>query len=71
MAATKGKAGRKPTGTAEEMLRFLPADSVTEWQKRVYEETGLGRTQFYEHKRALEKDGRIAREIATNRVIQR
>lgn len=54
MAAKPGKPGRKPTCTPEEMLRFLPATSVTEWQARVTEETGLGRSRFYSHKNYLE-----------------
>ena len=59
MASTPGKAGRKPTCTAEEMLQFLPASSVSEWQQRVKEETGLAASQFYSHKKNLEAGNRI------------
>lgn len=69
MAAKPGKAGRKPTCTAEEMLRYLPADSLSDWQKRVAEETGLGRSQFYEHKKHLEIAGCFRKERTTNRIV--
>jgi hypothetical protein len=59
MAAKPGKAGRKPTCTPEEMLRFLPAVSVTEWQQRVKEETGLSASSFYSLKKHLEAGNRI------------
>jgi len=70
MAATKGKGGRKPLCTAEDMLRFLPADSVKDWFERVKDETGLGQTQFYSHKKALEKGEKVRRESGTNRLIR-
>lgn len=67
MASKPGKAGRTAKCTPEEMLQYLPAESVTEWQKRVLEETGLGSTQFYEHKKAL--GNKFRREAGTNRLI--
>ena len=69
MASTPGKAGRKPTCTAEDMLAFLPAKNVSDWQKRVKDETGLGQSQFYTHKAKLEATGKIRRETATHRII--
>jgi len=59
MAAKPGKAGRKPTCTPEEMLQYLPAASVTEWQRRVKEEAGLATTRFSLHKKHLEAGNRI------------
>ena len=59
MAAKPAKAGRKPTCTPEEMLRFLPAANVKDWQAAVSEETGLSRSQFYDHKRHLEAGNRV------------
>jgi AAA domain len=59
MAAKPAKAGRKPTCSPEEMLRFLPAANVKEWQAAVSEETGLSRSQFYDHKRHLEAGNRV------------
>jgi hypothetical protein len=62
MASKPGKSGRKPKCTPEDMLAYLPADSSKEWKDRVRGETGLGESQFYEHKKQLEKSGRITRE---------
>ena len=69
MAGKPGKSGRKATCTPEEMLRYLPAATVKEWRERVKEETGLGATQFYTHKKKLEKDRKIRREPGTNRML--
>jgi hypothetical protein len=69
MASTAGRVGRKPTCTAHDMLRFLPADSVKDWLARVKDETGLGQSQFYTHKATLESAGRIHREPSTHRII--
>lgn len=69
MASKPSKGGRKPKCTADEMLAYLPATTVKEWLSRVREETGLSETQFYEHKRVLEAQKRIRREVATNRLI--
>jgi hypothetical protein len=69
MASKPTKAGRKPTCTAEDMLRYLPAATVKEWQERVNEETGLGQSQFYTHKATLETKVKFRRETATNRII--
>ncbi len=69
MAATKGKAGRKPLCSADKLLAFLPADSVKQWQERVEEETGLGRSVFYEHKKTLELNQKFRREHGTNRLL--
>ena len=68
MATRAKQPGRKPLCTAEDMLRFLPA-TAKEWQARVSEETGLGRTQFFDHKRHLESIGKTRREHSTNRII--
>jgi hypothetical protein len=70
MASIPGKGGRKPTCTADDMLRFLPADSVKDWQARVNEETGLAQSQFYTHKKTLEKAEKVRREVGTNRLIK-
>lgn len=59
MAATPGKAGRKPTYKAELLLDYLPAARVKEWQERVKEETGMGATMFYQFKADLESRGAI------------
>jgi hypothetical protein len=69
-ASKPKKAGRKAKCTANEMLQYLPAATVAEWQERVHEETGLGETQFYEHKKTLETAGRIRREPGTGDIIQ-
>jgi hypothetical protein len=69
MAASKGKAGRKPRCSADQLLKFLPADTVREWQQRVEEETGLGRSVFYEHKKTLELNQKFRREHGTNRLL--
>ena len=62
MAAKPRKAGRKPICTPDDLLRFLPAPGMKEWQQRVGEEHGLGKSQFYEHVRQLEQHGKIKRE---------
>jgi hypothetical protein len=59
MASKPGKTGRKPTCTPEEMLQYLPADSIKAWQEAVSENTGLSRSQFYDHKRQLEAGNRV------------
>jgi hypothetical protein len=57
MAATKGKAGRKKTYNAEQLLSHLPAARVKDWQERVKEETGMSAGLFYELKAELESRG--------------
>lgn len=69
-ASKPKKAGRKAKCTANEMLQYFPAASVVEWQERLHEETGLGETQFYGHKKTLETAGRIRREPGTSEIIQ-
>ncbi len=70
MAASPKKTGRAPKCTADEMLQYLPAANVSEWQRRVKDETGLGETQFYNHKKELEARKAIRKETATNRIIR-
>lgn len=69
MASKPRKPGRNTLCAAEEMLRFLPAENAKDWQARVAEETGLGRTQFFDHKRHLEEGGKIRRDPSTKRII--
>jgi hypothetical protein len=69
-AAKPGRAGRKAKASPEDLLRYLPAASVTEWQERVREETGLAGTQFYAHKKTLETAGKIHREAGTSRILR-
>ncbi|MES2659277.1 MAG: AAA family ATPase [Verrucomicrobiota bacterium] len=59
MAAKPRKAGRAPTCTPEGMLAYLPVANVKEWQTAVSEDTGLSRSQFYDHKRHLEAGNRV------------
>jgi RecA-family ATPase len=70
MASQPKKSGRAPKCTADDMLQYLPADTASEWQRRVKEETGLGETQFYNHKRDLEQRKAIRKEVGTNRIIR-
>lgn len=70
MASRPKKAGRKAKCKAFEMLRYLPAASVKEWLARVNEETGLGESQFYDHKKTLEAAGRIRREPGTGSILR-
>jgi hypothetical protein len=65
-----GRAGRTPKCTAAEMLRYLPAATVKEWQERVKAETGLSDSRFYEHKKMLETAGKIRREAGTDRILR-
>lgn len=69
MASKPGKAGRKPICTADDMLAFLPAESAKDWLERVKEETGLGSTQFYAHKKLLTQSGKIRIERGTGRTL--
>ncbi|MCF7731720.1 MAG: helicase RepA family protein [Akkermansiaceae bacterium] len=69
-AGKPGRAGRTAKCTAAEMLRYLPAATVKEWQETVKTETGLGETQFYAHKKRLEATGRIRREDGTKRIVR-
>lgn len=69
MASKPAKAGRAPKCTPEDMLRFLPCSTVSEWQRKVKEETGLGESQFYEHKKALEKRGAYRKAAGTNDLV--
>ena len=57
MAATPGKAGRKPTYTAEQLLDELPAETMGEWVKKVRAETGMSQSLFYQFKAELESRG--------------
>ncbi len=70
MAAKPGRAGRKAKASPVDMLKYLPAATVKEWQERVKDETGLGGTQFYTHKKTLEIAKRIRREPGTGRILQ-
>lgn len=70
MASQPKKSGRASKCTADEMIQYLPADTASEWQRRVKEETGLGETQFYAHKRELEARKAIRKEVGTNRIIR-
>jgi hypothetical protein len=69
MASKPSKAGRKAICTAEELLQFLPAKNITDWQERVADEIGLGRSQFYDMKKQLKASGKFRTETATNRII--
>lgn len=69
MASTPKKAGRAAKCTPEDMLRFLPAESVTEWQRKVKEETGLGESQFYQHKKVLDARKAYRRAAGTNHIV--
>ncbi len=70
MASKPGKAGRKAICTAEDMLQFLPAASVREWQEKVEEETGLKSSGFYANKKGLEDSKRIRRENSPKRILR-
>jgi hypothetical protein len=69
LASQPGRAGRKPICTADDMLAFLPAASAKDWLERVKEDTGLGSTQFYAHKKLLTQAGRIRMERGTGRIL--
>ena len=56
--------------TAEEMLEFLPAANIVEWQRRVKEETGLSESRFYQHKRVLEDRKLYRRAAVTHQVVR-
>jgi hypothetical protein len=70
MASQPKKSGRAPKCTADGMLKYLPADTASEWQRRVKDGTGLSETQFYNHKRDLEARKAIGKEVGTNRIIR-
>lgn len=70
MARKPGKAGRKALCTAEDMLQYLPASSVTEWQERVQEETGLKSSGFYLLKRKLETSQRFRVETSPKQIVR-
>lgn len=53
MASTPGKNGRGKSYHAEQLLDFLPAESVSAWQRVAMEETGMSRGKFYELKANL------------------
>jgi hypothetical protein len=69
MAKKPGKAGRKPKCSPEDMLAYLPAESPKQWKDKVRGETGLGESQFYEHKKYLERLGKIRSEPGTGRIL--
>jgi hypothetical protein len=70
MASKPGKPGRKPLCTPEDMLAYLPAESVKDWKHRVNEETDLGASQFYSHKKALAEKKRFHRDSDTGHLVR-
>lgn len=70
MANSPRKAGRKPKCTADDLLRYLPADTVDDWLAKVIEGIGIGKSSFYAHKTKLEKETKIRCDAKTNRLIQ-
>jgi hypothetical protein len=68
--AQKKKGGRTSFWQADDLLRFLPAASVKEWQERVQDETGLKETTFFNHKKKLEAAGKVRREAGSGRLTE-
>jgi hypothetical protein len=71
MMASKPKtAGRKPTYSPESLLDYLPADSVSDWQTRASENSGISRSLFYELKNTLKASGGFRSEVGTGRLVK-
>lgn len=71
MMASKPKtAGRKPTYSPESLLDYLPADSVSDWQTRASEDSGISRSLFYELKNTLKASGGFRSEVGTGRLVK-
>ena len=69
LARKPKRAGRVAKYAADDLLRFLPASTVSEWQKQVKEETGISASTFYGFKKALETAGRIKAETGSKRIV--
>ncbi len=71
MMASKPKAaGRKPTYSPESLLAYLPADSVSDWQARASDDSGMSRSVFYELKNTLKASGAFRPEVGTGRLVK-
>lgn len=70
MASAPKTAGRKSRYSADAMLDYLPADSVTDWQKRATAECGVSRAKFYDLKGDLQQRQAYRSEVGTGRLVR-
>jgi hypothetical protein len=47
----------------------LPANSVTDWQEKAEKEFGIKRSQFFEHKKALEQIQAFRKDPVTELLV--
>jgi len=59
LATERGKPGRPPSASNEELLSLLPAVSTTEWQKRADSEYGVSKSSFHRLRGKLQGNGAI------------
>ncbi|MGC4016587.1 MAG: AAA family ATPase [Luteolibacter sp.] len=70
MAPQPKKPGRKNHYTAKDLLGYLPADSITAWQRAAEQGCGISNGKFYDLKRELEQNDLFLFEPKTKRVIR-
>jgi hypothetical protein len=61
--------GRKAKCGPEDLLSLLPANSVTDWQEKAEKEFGIKRSQFFEHKKALEQIQAFRKDPVTELLV--